>query len=181
MAQIPGVGVVNIQGSSRPAVRVLINPTSLTKFDIGWEQIVATLTAANANRPKVQSSDVQHTLQIATSDQLFKAEEYRPLIVSFRRGAPIRLSDIATVEDSFEDRRNAGLANGKPAIVVQVFKQPKANIIETVDRIRDLLPLLRASIPPSIDISVILDRTTTIRPSIQDLTRTLFILIALVM
>src|SRR5437867_13448602 len=86
IAQIPGVGVVNNQGSSRPAVRVLINPTSLTKFDIGWEQIVATLTAANANRPKGQLSDGQHTWQMATSDQLFKAEEYRPLIVSFRRG-----------------------------------------------------------------------------------------------
>src|SRR2546422_456646 len=181
IAQIPGVGVVNIQGSSRPAVRVLINPTSLTKFDIGWEQILATLTAANANRPKGQLSDGQHTWQMATTDQLFKAEEYRPLIVSFRRGAPIRLSDIATVEDSFEDRRNAGLANGKPAVVVQVFKQPKANIIETVDRIYGLLPLLRASIPPSIDLSVIVDRTTTIRASIKDIERTILISIGLVM
>src|SRR5438128_1240314 len=181
IAQIPGVGVVNIQGSSRPAVRVLINPTSLTKFDIGWEQILATLTAANANRPKGQLSDGQHTWQMATTDQLFKAKEYRPLIVSFRRGAPIRMSDIATVEDSFEDRRNAGLANGKPAVVVQVFKQPKANIIETVDRIRDLLPLLRASIPPSIDLSVIVDRTTTIRASIKDIERTILISIGLVM
>src|SRR5437667_3332160 len=180
IAQIPGVGVVNIQGSSRPAVRVLINPTSLTKFDIGWEQILATLTAANANRPKGQLSDGQHTWQMATTDQLFKAEEYRPLIVSFRRGAPIRLSDIATVEDSFEDRRNAGLANGKPAVVVQVFKQPKANIIETVDRIYGLLPLLRASIP-SIDLSVIVDRTTTIRASIKDIERTILISIGLVM
>src|SRR5438876_1582600 len=181
IAQIPGVGVVNIQGSSRPAVRVLINPTSLTKFDIGWEQILATLTAANANRPKGQLSDGQHTWQMSTTDQLFKAEEYRPLIVSFRRGAPIRLSDIATVEDSFEDRRNAGLANGKPAVVVQVFKQPKANIIETVDRIYGLLSLLRASIPPSIDLSVIVDRTTTIRASIKDIERTILISIGLVM
>src|SRR3989441_16709 len=181
IAQIPCGGVVNIQGSSRPAVRVLINPTSLTKFDIGWEQILATLTAANANRPKGQLSDGQRTWHMATTDQLFKAEEYRPLIVSFRRGAPIRLSDIATVEDSFEDRRNAGLANGKPAVVVQVFKQPKANIIETVDRIYGLLPLLRASIPPSIDLSVIVDRTTTIRASIKDIERTILISIGLVM
>jgi len=181
IAQIRGVGQVNIQGSSRPAVRVLINPTSLTKFDIGWEQILATLTAANANRPKGQLSDAQHVWQIATTDQLFKAEQYRPLIVSFRRGAPIRLSDIATVEDSFEDRRNAGLANGKPAVLVQVFKQPKANIIETVDRIHELLPLLRASIPPSIDLSVIVDRTTTIRASIKDIEYTILISIGLVM
>src|SRR5438477_12400593 len=179
IAQIRGVGTVNIQGSSRPAVRVQINPNLLTKYDIGWEQILATLTAANANRPKGQLSDGQHTWQTATTDQLFKAEEYRPLIVSFRRGAPIRLSDIATVEDSFEDRRNAGLANGKPAVVVQVFKQPKANIIETVDRIRDLLPLLRASIPPSIDLSVIVDRTTTIRHSFKDLELTILVSVCL--
>jgi len=181
IAQIPGVGVVNIQGSSRPAVRVLINPTSLTKFDIGWEQILATLTQANANRPKGQLSDGRHTWQIATTDQLFKAEEYRPLVVNFRNGAPIRLSDIAAVEDSFEDRRNAGLADGKPAVLIQVFKQPKANIIETVDRIYDLLPLLRASIPPSIDLSVIVNRTTTIRASIKDIEYTILISIGLVM
>ncbi len=181
IAQIPGVGVVNIQGSSRPAVRVLINPTSLTKFDIGWEQILATLTQANANRPKGQLSDGRHAWQIATTDQLFKAEEYRPLVVNFRNGAPIRLSDIAAVEDSFEDRRNAGLADGKPAVLIQVFKQPKANIIETVDRIYDLLPLLRASIPPSIDLSVIVNRTTTIRASIKDIEYTILISIGLVM
>src|SRR5213594_4003290 len=181
IAQIPGVGVVNIQGSSRPAVRVLINPTSLTKFDIGWEQILATLTQANANRPKGQLSDGRHAWQIATTDQLFKAEEYRPLVVNFRNGAPIRLSDIAAVEDSFEDRRNAGLADGKPAVLIQVFKQPKANIIETVDSIYDQLPLLRASIPPSIDFSVIVNRTTTIRASIKDIEYTILISIGLVM
>ena len=180
IAQIRGVGRVDIQGSSRPSVRVQINPTSLTKFDIGWEQILATLTAANANRPKGQSSDGQHTWQLATTDQLFFAKEYRPLIVAFKKGAPIRLSDIAMVEDSFEDRRNAGLANGKPAVVINVFKQPRANIIETVDRIYELLPLLRASIPPSINFSVIIDRTTTIRASIKDIEYTILISIGLV-
>ena len=180
IAQIRGVGRVDIQGSSRPSVRVQINPTSLTKFDIGWEQILVTLTAANANRPKGQLSDGQHTWQLATTDQLFFAKEYRPLIVAFKKGAPIRLSDIATVEDSFEDRRNAGLANGKPAVVINVFKQPRANIIETVDRIYELLPLLRASIPPSINFSVIIDRTTTIRASIKDIEYTILISIGLV-
>jgi len=180
IAQIRGVGRVDIQGSSRPAVRVQINPTSLTKFDIGWEQIVAMLTAANANRPKGQLSNEQHTWQLATTDQLFLASEYRPLIVAFKNGAPIRLSDLATVEDSFEDRRNAGIANGKPAVVINVFKQPRANIIETVDRIYELLPLLRASIPPSINLSVIIDRTTTIRASIKDIEYTILISIGLV-
>ena len=180
IAQVRGVGQVNIQGFSRPAVRVQVNPTSLTKFDIGWEQIVGTLNAANANRPKGQLSDAQHTWQIATSDQLFKAAEYRPLIVSFRNGAPIRLSDLANVEDSFEDRRNVGLANGKPAVVIQIRKQPWANIIETVDRVKELLPTLRASIPPTIDFAVLVDRTTTIRASIRDIEYTILISLGLV-
>src|SRR3989449_1672123 len=180
IAQISGVGTVQIQGSSRPAVRVQINPTSLTKFDIGWEQIQSTLTSANANRPKGMLSDGQHSWQLATTDQLFKADEYRPLIVSYNKGAPVRLSDIATVEDSLEDRRNAGFANGKPAVLVQVFKQPSANIIDTVDRIYALLPLLRASIPPTIALSVVVDRTTTIRASIADIEYTILISIALV-
>ena len=180
IAQIPGVGKVQIQGSSRPAVRVQINPTSLTKYDIGWEQIQATLTAANANRPKGELSDGQRSWQLATTDQLFTAAEYRPLIVTYKNGSPIRLSDIAKVEDSLEDRRNMGLANGKPAVLVQVFKQPSANIIETVDRIYALLPLLRASIPPAINLSVIIDRTTTIRASIEDIEYTILISIVLV-
>src|SRR5215471_3688972 len=107
IAQIPGVGQVQIQGSSRPAVRVQINPTALTKYDIGWEQIQTTLTAANANRPKGELFDGQHAWQLATTDQLFTAAEYRPLIVAYKNSSPIRLSDIAKVEDSLEDRRNA--------------------------------------------------------------------------
>ena len=180
IAQIPGVGQVNIQGSSKPAVRIQINPTALTKYDIGWEQISQTLTAANANRPKGDLSDDRHTWQLATTDQLFTAAEYRPLIITYKNGSPIRLSDLATVEDSFEDRRNAGIANGKPAILVQVYKQPVANIIATVDRIYDLLPLLRASIPPSINLSVINDRTATIRASINDIEYTILISVGLV-
>jgi multidrug efflux pump len=180
IAQIPGVGTVNIQGSSKPAVRVQINPTTLTKFDIGWEQIVSMLTTANANRPKGQLSDSQHTWQLATTDQLFTAAEYRPLIVAYKNGAPIRLDDIANVEDSLEDRRNMGMADGKPAVLIQVFKQPTANIIDTVDRIYELLPFLRASIPPSIHLSVNVDRTTTIRASIADIEYTILLSIALV-
>src|SRR5215471_2697981 len=180
IAQIPGVGQVNIQGSSKPAVRLQINPTELTKYDIGWEQIQQTLTAANANRPKGELSDGQHTWQLATTDQSFTAAQYKPLIVAYKNGSPIRLSDIATVEDSLEDRRNNGLANGKPAVLVQVFKQPSANIIDTVNRIYDLLPLLRASIPSAINLSVIIDRTTTIRASIADIEYTILISIGLV-
>jgi multidrug efflux pump len=180
IAQIRGIGQVNISGSSRPSVRVQINPTALTKFDIGWEQILATLNAANANRPKGQLSDGQHTWQLATTDQLFKAAEYRPLIVAFKNGAPIRLSDLGKVEDSLEDRRNFGLANGKPAVLIEMRKQPSANIIETVDRVKALLPLLKASIPPTMNLSIVQDRTTAIRASIQDIERTIIISIGLV-
>jgi multidrug efflux pump len=180
IAQIEGVGVVNIQGSSKPAVRVQINPTSLTKYDIGWEQIQSVLTAANANRPKGEVSDAQHNWRLATTDQLFTAAEYRPLIITYKNGSPVRLSDIATVSDSLEDRRNAGLANGKPAVLVQVYKQPDANIIDTVDRIYSLLEQLRASIPPNIKLQVIADRTTTIRASIADIEYTILISIGLV-
>jgi multidrug efflux pump len=179
--QIPGVGVVDISGSSKPAVRIEINPTSLTKFNIGWEQIQAALTAANANRPKGVLSDGQHTWQIATTDQLFKASEYRPLIVAYNHGSPVRLSDIATVSDTLgEDRRNFGLVNGVPAVILQVRKQASANIIETVDRVKALLPQLKASIPPSIQLSVLIDRTTTIRASIQDIEYTILLSIGLV-
>src|SRR5215470_17284810 len=180
IAQIRGVGQVNISGSSRPSVRVQINPTALTKFDIGWEQILSTLNAANANRPKGQLSDSQYTWQLATTDQLFKAAEYRSLIVAFKNGAPIRLSDLGKVEDSLEDRRNFGLANGKPAVLIEMRKQPSANIIETVDRVKSLLPLLKASIPPTMNLSVIQDRTTAIRASINDIEDTILISIGLV-
>jgi multidrug efflux pump len=179
--QIPGIGVVDISGSSKPAVRVEINPTSLTKFNIGWEQVLATLNAANANRPKGALSDGQHTWQLATTDQLFKASEFRPLIVSYNNGSPVRLSDIATVTDTLgEDRRNFGLVNGIPAVILQVRKQSWANIIETVDRVKAVLPELRASIPPSIHLSVLIDRTTTIRASIKDIEYTILLSIALV-
>ena len=180
IAQVSGVGQVQIQGSSRPAVRVQVNPTALTKYDIGWDQIRSTLAAANANRPKGQVSDGSLSWRLAATDQLFRATEYRPLIVAYHNGAPVRLSDMAKVEDSLEDRRNAGLANGKPAVLINVLKQPSANIIETVDRIYVLLTQLRASIPPSIDLSVIADRTTTIRASIADIEYTILISILLV-
>ena len=179
--QIPGVGIVDISGSSKPSVRVEINPTSLTKFNVGWEQIQTALNAANANRPKGAISDGQHTWQLATTDQLFKASDYAPLIVAYHNGSPVRLSDIAAVSDTLgEDRRNFGLVNGIPAVILQVRKQSWANIIETVDRVKALLPELRAAIPPSIHLSVLIDRTTTIRASIIDIEYTILLSIGLV-
>src|SRR5689334_11446577 len=159
LAQVKGVGQVNLFGSSKPAVRIQVNPGALTRYDIGWEQITATLNAANANRPTGSIENGTTTWQVHTTDQLFTAAEYAPLIVSYKNGAPVRLSDIAAVTDSLENRRNLGLANGKPAILINITKQPSANIIETVDNVYKLLPQLKSSIPPSVDLSIMVDRT----------------------
>jgi len=180
LSQLEGVGQVTIGGSSLPAVRVDLNPTVLNTYGIGLDQVRAALGSANANRPKGQLADATTAWEIRTTDQLFEAEQYRPLIVAYRHGTPVRLSDVANVEDSVEDVRSWGLANGKPAIVVVIFRQPGANIIETVDRVRALLPELQASIPHGIQMSVMMDRTPTIRASIADVELTLLISIALV-
>ncbi len=140
----------------------------------------AVLNTANANRPKGQLADATTAWEISTTDQLLKAEQYRPLIVAYRRGAAVRLSDVAEVEDSVENLRNAGLANGKPAVLIIIYRQPGANIIETVDRVRGLLPQLQAAISQAIQLSVMIDRTTTIRASIADVELTLIISIGLV-
>ena len=180
LAQVPGVGQVNLFGSSKPAVRVQVNPEALTKYDIGWEQITATLNAANANRPKGALENDEEMSQIYTSDQLFKADEYASLIVAYRNNGAIRLSDIATVTNALEDRRNMGLANGVPAVLMNISKQPDANIIQTVDNVFAMLAQLKASIPPAVHLSVLVDRTVTIRASIADIEDTILISIALV-
>jgi multidrug efflux pump len=168
LSQVEGVGQVTVGGSALPAVRVELNPSALNRYGIGLDQVAATLAAANANRPKGTLADGGTRWQISTTDQLLRAEQYRPLIVAARNGAVVRLSDLAEVEDSVENLRNSGLSNGKPAVLVILFPQPGANIIETVDRVFALLPQLEASIPAAIRLSVVMDRTTTIRASIHD-------------
>ncbi len=180
LAQVEGVGQVIVGGSALPGVRVELNPTVLNKYGIGLEEVRAALGAANANRPKGELADRASAWGISTTDQLLKAEEYRPLLVAYRNGAPVRVSDVAEVADSVEDVRTAGLANGNPAVLLIIFRQPGANIIATVDRVRALLPQLRASILGAVDLSVVLDRTTTIRASIRDVEIALMISIALV-
>ncbi len=180
LAQVEGVGQVVVGGSALPGVRVELNPTVLNKYGIGLDEVRAALSAANANRPKGELADRASAWEISTTDQLLKAEEYRPLLVAYRNGAPVRVSDVAEVADSVEDVRTAGLANGKPAVLLIIFRQPGANIIATVDRVRALLPQLRASILGAVDLSVVLDRTTTIRASIRDVEIALLISIALV-
>ena len=175
LSQVEGVGQVIVGGGSLPAVRVELNPTALNKYGIGLDDVRTALNSTNANRPKGQLADGTRTWEIKTNDQLYKAEEYKPLIVTYRSGAAVRLSDVADVQDSVEDIRNAGFVNGKPAVPVIIFRQPGANIIETVDRIREMLPQLEASIPGAVKLSVVMDRTTTIRASLKHVEYTLVV------
>jgi multidrug efflux pump len=180
LAQVEGVGQVTVGGGAKPAVRVEVNPMAVQALGLSNAQIRTTLGNANANRPKGMISGETSAVEVDTTDQLNKADEYRPLILSFQNGAPVRLGDVANVIDSQEDRRNAGLANGKPAVLIILFRQPEANMIDTVDRVRALLPVLQASIPPAIKLSVVMDRTTTIRASIRDVEFSLGLSVALV-
>jgi multidrug efflux pump len=180
LSQVPGIGQANVGGGAKPAVRIQLNTTQLNKYGIGSDTVRTVLAQANAIGPKGQLADDTKAWEISTTDQLHKAVEYRPLVVTYINGAPVRLGDIADVEDSVEDRRNAGYFNGTPAVLVTLFKQPQANIIDTVDRVYALLPLLQASIPQKIHLNVSLDRTSTIRASVRDVEYTLILSIFLV-
>ncbi len=180
LAQMKGVGQVNVGGGALPAVRVDVNPTQLNNFGLGLEDVRAMLGAANANRPKGDFHDINRVWSISTTDQLRLAAQYRPLVVTYKHGAAVKLSDIATVSDSVEDIRNIGFANGRRAMLLIINRQPGANIIETVDRVRAELPQLQAEIPAAMHMQVILDRTTTIRGSVKDVEIALGISISLV-
>ncbi|MCF8532215.1 MAG: efflux RND transporter permease subunit [Reyranella sp.] len=175
LSQVGGVGQVTLGGSSLPAVRVEINPSALTKYRIGLESVRAALAAANANAPKGAIEIGERRYQIYSNDQARVADEYRDLIIGWRNGSPVRLSDVAEVIDSVENIRNEGQANGKRSVLVIVYKQPNANIIETVDQVKALLPELEASLPSEIDLTVVSDRTTTIRASLKEVERALII------
>jgi multidrug efflux pump len=180
IAQIEGVGQVFTWGSARPAVRVEANPQQLNSYGISLEQVRKALQSANSNLAKGAVSNGDRTWAISDSDQLFKASEYRPLIVAGHAGAPVRLGDIATVTDSVEDIRNLALFGGKPGVILAIFRQPGANMIETADRVKETLPWLRASISPALQLQVVIDRTTVIRASVHDVERAMTISIILV-
>ncbi len=181
LSQVEGIGQVYVGGGARPAVRAEVNPMQIGKLGIGLEQIRAALGNANANRPKGEIAGSLNSWSIKANDQIFKADDYRSLIVGKNSaGATVRLQDVAQVEDSVEDLRNIGLANGKPGVLMIISRQPGANIIATVDRVRALMPLLQASISPAIHLGIVLDRTTTIRASIADIEYTILISIVLV-
>ena len=180
LSQVDGVGEVGVSGSSLPAVRVDLIPQALYKYGIGLEDLRASLSSANAHSPKGGIDVGDQRYQIYSNDQANKAADYQSLIVAYRNGAAVHLSDVGEVTDGVEDLRNAGLSNGKPAVLIILYRQPGANIISTVDLVKSLMPQLRASISPAIDVNFAVDRSTTIRTSLHDVERTLVLAVLLV-
>ncbi|MDP9173612.1 MAG: efflux RND transporter permease subunit [Planctomycetota bacterium] len=180
LSQVQGVGQVNVGGGALPAVRVEVNPTVLNAMGMSLEDIRACLAAANANLPKGALGDKRRTWELSTTDQLLKAREYLSLIVGYRDGLPVRMSDVAQVTDSVEDIHTGGVANGKSAVLLIISRQPQANIIDTTDRVLALLPEMQAQIPANMHLQVVMDRTSTIRSSVHDTEVTLCVSIVLV-
>jgi multidrug efflux pump len=180
LSQVEGVGEVAVSGGSLPAVRVELIPPALYKYGIGLEDVRAALSSANAHAPKGGIDVENQRYQIYSNDQARKAEDYKSLIVAYRNGAAVRLSDVGDVIDSVENLRNLGLANGKPAVMMILYRQPGANIIRMIDRVKGLMPLLKASVSPALDINLVIDRSRTIRVSLLDVEITLVIAVALV-
>lgn len=180
LAQVNGVGQVNVGGGALPAVRVELDPDKLASKGIALDNVRLALSATNANRPKGAVEQAGQYWQVAANDQARTAAEYAPVILGFRDGAAVRLQDVADVSDAVQDVRNYGLANGKPAILLFILKEPGANVIETVERVRAVLPRLQASIPPAIELSIISDRTPTIRASLREVERAMAIAVGLV-
>lgn len=180
LAQVEGVGQVFVWGSSQPAVRAEVNPTLLNKLGIGLDTVRNALNAANSNRPKGAVSNGSRMYTLDDTDQLFTADQYRPLIVAYHNGAAVRLGEVGEVIDSRTDSRNLGLINGQQGVMLAIFRQAGANIIDTVDRVQAVIPFLQSSIPPSMKLSVVMDRTVSVRASVKDIERTLLISIALV-
>ncbi len=180
LSQVSGVGQVTVSGSSLPAVRVELNPNALSKYRIGLEDVRAALSSANANSPKGALDDGDRRFQVYTNDQARQAEQYRSLLIAYRDGAAVRVSDVGEVLDSVENVRNLGLYNAKPAVLLIIYRQPNANIIDVCDRIQGLIPELKASIPSDIDLTIANERTATIRASLHDTEKTLVVAVALV-
>ncbi|MDE1973423.1 MAG: efflux RND transporter permease subunit [Hyphomicrobiales bacterium] len=180
LAQLSGIGNVIIGGSTLPAVRVELNPQALYKYGIGLEDVRAALASANANSPKGTIDDGDRRYQIYTNDQASVAADYIPLVIAYRNGAAVRLSDVATVENSVQDLRNLGMSNGQPSVLVILFRQPNANIIETIDNVKAELPRLEAAMPADMNVTLAIDRSTTIRASLHDTELTLVMAVVLV-
>jgi multidrug efflux pump len=180
LSQVPGVGQVNVGGGSLPTVRIELNPRALHKYGIGLEQVRTILNNYNANTPKGHFTDGLKLWEVGANDQIFDVADYRDLVIAYKNGTAIRVSDVGQAVNSVEDLRQAGYLNGKPSVLIIINRQPGANIIDTVDRIRATLPQLKAAIPQSIDMQVAMDQTVTIRASVHDVEKSLLISIGLV-
>jgi multidrug efflux pump len=180
LSQLDGIGQVSIGGATLPAVRVELNPTAMFNYGIGLEDVRAALASANANSPKGTIDERDHRFQLYTNDQARVAADYRPLVIAYRKGAAVRLSDVADVQDSVQDLRNDGRADGEPSVLVILSRQPGANIIETVDQVKSELPQLQASLPNDVNVTIVSDRSQTIRASLQDTKWTLVLAVLLV-
>ena len=180
ISQLPGVGLVSISGGQKPAVRIQANPTALASYGLSLEDLRAALVQANVDQAKGVIDGARQSYTIGANDQLVSGEQYKPIVIAYRNGAPIRLSDVANVVDGTENRRLAAWMNLSPAVIVNIQRQPGANIISVVDRIKKLLPQLQASLPSAVKIQILTDRTTTIRASVKDVEFELMLTIALV-
>jgi hydrophobe/amphiphile efflux-1 (HAE1) family protein len=180
LSEVSGVGLVTIEGNQKPAIRVRMNPSALAAVGLGFEDVRAALIQNNINGPKGSFDGPRQSYAIGANDQIFSATEYADVIVAYRNGAPVRLRDLGEVVENVENTRLAGWVGQNPAVIVDVQRQPGANIIETADRVKALLPRLRASLPPSVNVSILTDRTETIRASVRDVEFTLLLAIGLV-
>jgi multidrug efflux pump len=180
ISQLPGVGLVSISGGQKPAVRVQANPTALAAYGLSLEDVRSAIAQANVNQAKGNFDGTHQAYTIGANDQLLSSDEYRPLVIAYRNGAPVRISDVADVRDDAENVKQAAWMNTVPAVILNIQRQPGANIISVVDRIKKLLPQLTTSLPPSVQVAVLTDRTTTIRASVSDVEFELMLTVALV-
>src|SRR5579859_2438377 len=180
ISQLPGVGLVSISGGQKPAVRIRANPTSLASYGLNLEDVRTALLAANVNQAKGNFDGPHQAYTIGANDQLLSSSDYAPLVIAYRNGAPVNLTDVATVTDDAENIRQAAWMNDVPAVIMNIQRQPGANIISVVDRIKNLLPILTSSLPSSIQVSILTDRTTTIRASVEDVQFEMLLTIGLV-
>jgi multidrug efflux pump len=180
ISQLPGVGLVSMSGGQKPAVRVQVNPTVTASYGLNLEDVRSAIVAANVNQAKGNFDGLHQSYQIGANDQLLSSDDYRPTVVAYRNGAPVKLSDIADVIDDVENTRQAAWMNETPAVIVNIQRQPGANIIQVVDRVKLLLPQLTSTLPKSIDVQILTDRTNTIRASVQDVQFELMLTVALV-
>src|SRR6202451_4664310 len=180
LSQVDGVGQVSVGGSSLPAVRVEVNPQPLSVYNVGLDQIGTFLQRSNANQPKGSVANQEVQVPVYASDQLFQAKDYKDLVVVYRKGSPVRLSDLGRVVDGNEDIRNLGLVNGNPMVQIQINRQPNANIVDTVAEIKALMPQFEAQLPPTVRFTIAQDRTITTRDSLADAQLNMIISIGLV-